>query len=739
VKSTTKSIPKAQRAPARAPHVARSFLGRIALSRAAHWLPLLAIVFAVGFNLWTLRGELRPVQNLNDSAHHLAMIGWAQHRIDTGATPLDGWFPYGGLGSPHFHHYQSTPQVITAYISQVFGAERTYVWTMYVLLALWPISVYWGARLLGWGRWASALAALASPLIASKPGYGYEFGSYTWRGLGAWSQMWGMWVLPIAWGLSWRAVARKGSYALGAVSLAAMLAFHFLTAYLALLSVGLWVLLAPREIPRRVIRAAVIVGGAMLMASWVIVPLFADGKWSLLSEYNANTFWADSFGARQVFSWLFTGRLFDAGRFPVVSLLVAVGVGVCISRFRRDERARGLLGVLVVSLVLYSGRPTFGPLLNLLPGSDDLLLHRYIIGVHMAGLLLAGVGAAWLGRILLNQIRGRLPNVKRVAISAVLLALAVGWLSPAWAERARFNGQGARWIEEQRVGDRTDGADLVSLINEVKRRGDGRVYAGLRGNWGQQYKVVQVPAYAYILTHRADAVGFTLRTTALSSDIEARFALYDGNPVLYDVFNVRYVILPTEMTPTIPATLIGSRGRHRLYRVETSGYMEVVDTTAPIRADRTNIGRRVDPFLRSDLPRRKLFPTIAYGGERAATPTTRPGAQPAGPAGTVQRSAAALEDGRAVADVVANRRAVVMLKVSFDPRWRVFVDGVERRPQMIAPSYVAAPVSPGRHHVRFVFQPYPRYPLLLGLGALTLVGLVLVPRTLSRRRARPLE
>ena len=74
----------------------------------------------------------------------------------------------------------------------------------YLLLALWPVAVYWGARLLGWDRWASVAAAAVAPLVVSAPGYGYEHESYTWQGRGVYSQLWAMWLLPVSLGLTWR-------------------------------------------------------------------------------------------------------------------------------------------------------------------------------------------------------------------------------------------------------------------------------------------------------------------------------------------------------------------------------------------------------------------------------------------------------------------------------------------------------------------------------------------------------
>ena len=100
------------------------------------------------------------------------------------------------------------------------------------------MSVYIGFRLMGWDVWTAALAALVSPVIASASGYGFEHGSYTWRGSGVWAQLWAMFLLPIAWGFSWRAVRAKGSLLLGALPTTLTVAIHFLTGYLALLSIA---------------------------------------------------------------------------------------------------------------------------------------------------------------------------------------------------------------------------------------------------------------------------------------------------------------------------------------------------------------------------------------------------------------------------------------------------------------------------------------------------------------------
>src|SRR5947207_647384 len=333
---------------------------------------------------------------------HFSMLRWAGQRIRAGHLPIDGWYPYLGLGDSWFHHYQSLPHIIGAYLAVLFGTDRVFSWTLYLLLATTPLSIYWAARLFAWNRWIAGAAALVSPLLVSTPGYGYEHGSYVWLGYGMWSQLWAVWLLPIAIALSWRAVARGRSYALAALATAITIALHLIMGYLALLAIGVWVLITPSEFRQRFIRAVIVGAGTLLTVAWVLVPLIQDSSYSSRSQYNQGTFWYDSFGAKKVLGWLFSGQLFDSGRLPVVSVLVAVGTVACLRRFRRDERARALLGFSLMSLLLFFGRPTLGPVLKLLPGNSDMYFHRFIIGVHLGGITLAGVGAIWLAILLVD-------------------------------------------------------------------------------------------------------------------------------------------------------------------------------------------------------------------------------------------------------------------------------------------------------------------------------------------------
>jgi len=711
-----------------------------------HLAPLGLVAIAVGFNLWILRAELMPMLQVNDGGMHLSMVRTALERIQEGHLPFDAWYAYLGFGSSWFHHYQSLPAIVTGTLGLAIGPDRAFSTTLYVLLATWPISVYIGARLLGWERWAAAGAAVLSPLLAStaRGGFGYELHSYVWRGPGLWTQLWAMWLLPLAWGSTWRTVSGRAParYATSALLIAFTAATHFLTAYLALLALGVWVLIRPSELWRRAARAAALGAGALLIISWVVVPAILDARYVNLSAFwhDVQSKFFDSYGAPRVLKWFVTGQLFDAGRLPVITVFVALGIAVCVARSRRDERARALLGVLVLSLVLYSGRPTFGALIDLLPGGEGLFLHRYIAGVHLAGVLLAGVGVAWVVSAFREALRRQAKNVTPALATAVIVVLGVGILSPAWAERWKFAHVGSIWMYEQRAFDDTEGAAIRELITRSEANGPGRIYSGLTTNWGRRTRMEHVPLYLALLGYGADGIGFLLHTNSLSSDFEYEFD--DTDPDQYELFGVRYLILPVDEEPPVPANAIEERRGYVLWEIGSNGYLDVVDTVAPaIEADQVTLHDQAVFFLRSHLLENDRYPTIAFAGSPAAEPSLEPGSEVTGSAGTVRSERVDLGDGVFVAEVDARRQAVVILRSTFDPRWEVTVDGNVVEPQMLAPSFVGAPVPPGRHTVAFRYRPFPRYDVLFAIGVVAVLGLWIVsafvidPRT-RRRRAQ---
>jgi hypothetical protein len=699
--------------------------------RTAVWWSWLIVAAAVGWNLESLRALTVGVAYLNDSSLHEQMVRFATAQLRAGHLPLTSWFPFLGEGSPQFLHYQSLPAILTGVAGLVVGPDVAFRWSLYLLLSLWPISIYRSARAFGAGRPAAAASAAMAPFLVSSSGVGYEQHAYVWTGFGVWTQLWAQWTLPLAWGMSWRAI-RDGRGYLKAVLLTALtIALHFETGYLALAVLLVWPLVAGRPLVARLQRSAVLLGGSLLAAAWVIVPLVEQRRWAAVNEPLQGSGLVNGYGAHRVLAWLVSGQLLDDGRLPVVTVLAAVGLGLAWLAWSSNPDGRALLVALGVCLLFAFGRTTFGSLVNVIPGSADLFFRRFTMGVQLAALLLAGRGAAGLAAGCVRLLEARVlrwpPSLSLVAV----LVGAVAVLAPAWLQLGSYDRQDSAAIAAQHRNDGTQGAELDRLLAVIKRDGAGRTYAGMPSNWGQNFTVGAVPVFKYLESEDVDEVGYTLRTASLMTDAEYFFD--DRDPSDYRLFGIRYLVLPARDQPPVRARLAMRSGPYALWTIDGAGYVQAGRIVGAISANRTNLGEATVPLLRSGLTDDGAYLSVTYESDvrrHGRLPAVR--SDPS--TGTVLAEHADLRDGRDSATVRMPRSGIVVLSASYDPGWTATVNGRRQPVRMVAPALVAVDVPTGTDHVIFRYHGYRDYPQLLALSGLTLAMTALVPVCARRSR-----
>jgi hypothetical protein len=687
---------------------------------------------AVTWNLVSLRALTLGVSYLNDNSLHEQMVRFATAQLHAGHLPLTSWFPFLGEGSPQFLHYQSLPAILTGAVGLLTGPDAAFRWSLYLLLALWPISVYLAARAFGAGRPAAAASAASAAFLVSATGVGYEQHAYLWTGFGVWTQLWAMWTLPLAWGLSWRAI-RDGRGYLKAVLLTALtVALHFETGYLALSVLLVWPLVAGRPLAAPLRRAALLLAGSLLVSAWVILPLLAQRSWAAINEPFQGTGLVNGYGAHQVLDWLVSGQLLDHGRLPVVTVLAALGLGLAWLAWSSDADGRALLIALAVCLLFAFGRTTFGSLADLIPGSGDLFFRRFMMGVQLAALLLAGRGAAWLAAGATRLLRARTRS--RALEPAVVLIGAVILLAPAWLQLGSFDRHDGAAIAAQRRADDTAGAQLDRLIAVIKRDGGGRTYAGMPSNWGDAFTVGTVPVFKYLESRDVEEVGYTLRTASLMTDPE--FFLKDRNPSDYRLFGIRYLVLPAGHPPLVRAGLVMRSGPYALWRIEGTEYVQAGRIAGEMQENRANLGTRSISLLGSGLAADGAYLGVGYGpggGGEGRLPTGP--RQPAPGAASSQH--ADLAGGEASATLRMHGPGIAVLSASYDPGWTATVNGRRRPTRMVAPALVAVDVPAGTDHVAFRYHGYGDYPWLLALSVATLILIAVVPLIPGRWGPRP--
>ena len=306
-------------------------------------------------------------------------------------------------------------------------------------------------------------------------------------------------------------------------------------------------------------------------------------------------------------------------------------------------------------------------------------------------------------------------------------------LAPAWLQLGAYAGRNAAAINAQRRADATQGAQLNRLIERVKEGGDGRAYAGMPSNWGMDFTVGAVPVFKYLESEDVDEVGYTLRTASLMTDPEYFFD--DRDPGDYRLFGIHYLIIPAGYLPPVPAKLMMRAGPYSLWTVSTTGYVSVGRITGHLDANRTNLGLRSIPLLRSRLPQHGDYLAVTLD-QSGPTDQRLPAKPRTAPAGAVVAETDNLTHGQVDATVTMRRPGQVILSASSDLGWMATVDGRPHPTRMVAPALVATAVSAGTHRIVFRYAGLREYPLLFAVSGLALVGLGCAP--VLRRRAWPL-
>jgi len=203
-----------------------------------HRVALAALVaIPVLFNAIALLPELRcPVPSLNDDAFHYLFVQRASQALSNGENPFDHWVPQLELGFPQFFYYQHLPHLAVVALHRLL-LQRVSLLTLfnlvrYLLMVLLPITVYWSMRRMEFSTSASAIGAAFSALLSSNLGFGFDFGSYIWRGSGMYTQLWAMHLLFIATASLYRFMRRGTGYLAAVLACSALVLSDLLYAYM---------------------------------------------------------------------------------------------------------------------------------------------------------------------------------------------------------------------------------------------------------------------------------------------------------------------------------------------------------------------------------------------------------------------------------------------------------------------------------------------------------------------------
>ncbi|MBL0172156.1 MAG: YfhO family protein [Gemmatimonadaceae bacterium] len=694
-----------------------------------YWLLVLAPVL---FNAIMLTPEFATgVPSKNDSALHLLLVHAASDAVRDGSNPFDFWIPQLELGFPQFVYYQHLPHLaVVALHRALLGTlelETAFHLVRYLLLVSFPLTVAWSMRRMGFSRMAAAVGAAAATLFNANARFGVEYNSYIWRGIGLYTQLWGMHLFLLALASLVVTVNEGRGYVRTALLFGATVLSHLVYAYmlgvtsLIVLIVGTpwraqWRLLAPRAS-----RLLVVSGLALALTAYMIWPFLQTSYAYLSSLPGILTIRPAGNAMLQVVS----GRLFDYQRWPVLTALALIGALVATVR-RGPERILAL-GGFGLWLALLTMREWLRSLSGTLPAHSGFVSYRFVGAVELFAILLMGIGgeAIWNAVSRLTVLPPRFRSASAFTVIALVLA-------PAVIERTHYYEGNRQVIAETRTALSAD-TDLSAVLTALGAASadtayHGRVYAGPRRGWGGQLMVgPSLRVFDVVNAHRMASIGNPFQGLALNSGLLYNFR--DGDAGLYDAFDVRMVVTPSAAAVPPFFQNVLRNGHYAVWRVPTTGIAQYVEITArrPARTQRELYIGASDWFVsaapgahqvtRWDYPS-SLTPAVPF----TPTPRCADGGRTSEERVTSQRVSFTAECATAGA---------VVLKISYHPNWHVQVDGVEALTYMVSPSFIGVDVPAGRHRIEARYVPTRSKVPLLVLALIVLTAAVTQRRHLD--------
>lgn len=779
-------------------------------------LSLFLVLLAIIINLIALFPETTIKSELNDNVFAFVLVNQMDKAWDAGRCPFslsclpsltDHWVSTFALGFPVPHYYQHLPHLTVVVLYRLlsnfplqpttYNLFSVFEWFKYLLLAFFPLSIYWAARKLELPPLAAGLAALVSPLISTQYLYGTDFNAVVWRGSGMYTQLWGFVAAPLALGSLYDTIRYGRSVLRSALLLALTFSGHLIFGYIVLLTSPFIVLSVVISHLSRLsnllkslfplfLRLGLVLGLTFLFLSYWAVPLFLDNAW-----HNSHSVWDardkfDSYGMLAVTQKLLNGDIFDANRLPVMTILVAVGFFAAIiaftSYFTNKSNWTNLSNLQPASLLLlplmfvewyflYWGRATWGPLISFLPLSDGIHLHRFINGLHLAGIFLAGVGLHWLMgetfKLLKSPKLFRLPKIIPVPLTVILLTII---LLPIYSERLTYLRDNAGMIKNNNLAFDQDYPDFQKTVEFLKSRNPptgGRVWPGRPGNWGDKFNVGGTHAFMQFSMADIDGSGFLPETWSPNSDVEQFF---DENRFdHYQALGIKTIVAPPDHEVPKFAKKIAQFGKFVVYDVPEVTEFEVGTVPLQVVANKKSDLSALRLWLESAWPSYRAHPAISLT-DKPLQPTTYnlqptlrmlnlsnyvqsdqlnkiipislfeknpfsvppPEATPTGKIVSERRSFNTFS--ATVSLPKTAKQNYLVLKASYHPSWRAYIDNQPTKIIPVAPVFMAIPFPPCQgltctYTVEFKYGPTATKNILLAVS----LGAVLTAVVLRKR------
>jgi len=715
------------------------------------------LIFVTVFHAVLLLPELTDLSpDINDDVFQYCLCVSMRGDIQAGGNPIDHWVPYWSMGYPIFHYYQHLPHlaVVSIYYLLFKTASMFFIYhlILYLLLVFYPLALYYSLRKMDFSEMSSACAALFSLGLSNINGYGFELGSFVWRGSGMFTQLWAMFLLPLTLSSIYNTVNKNKGYFRSVLLLFCLTLSQTMFVLMAIITSCLFIFKSFEwpEVLERIKSLAIIFFFFLIAIAYLLIPMQLDSPYHAHSTYDFPEKW-DSYGFRYITTHFLNGDILDHGRMPVVTVLAVLGLFFAFSK--RALRYRWAAAGAVIWFLLYFGRHTWGSLMDLIPMGSALHLHRFVTMVHFFGAIMAGIMLS----VLYQKVRLKFGQIAALGLIILLIC-------PVFWDRFLFLQLNTKWLHANAVAYRKEGPALRSILDQIKRSQPGRTYPGRRANWGGQFKVGDTSVMYFFGPEEMPTLSYLPFTWSLASDFSENFNEYDQ--AQYNLFNIRYFLAGEGKD--IPSFLreIKRAGRFRLYKADTTGYFDLVETPIAMYADKNSIWNLMVLWMRSPMVSKKQYVTIYFDREYhkgyqdymilkdrwdfwRADPLKIRSINISDPTGTPVNVFSApdilqstrypqVSPGIVLSEnpgknvfagkVKAEKDCLLLFKMTYHPGWHAYIDGKEKEKVILSPGFIGVKIDKGTHSVKFVYRAqWWKMPLLF-IGLLSLAALFLWER-----------
>jgi hypothetical protein len=732
------------------------------------WVGPALLACALAFNAILLAPELRLGQPAwNDTTFHVAAAERLEGSLAGGEAFLDPWTSEWALGYPVWRTYQPLPHLVAAAVfrlTESFASHlRAFAALQYLLLVTLPLSVYTGARWLGLGPVGCGIASLLvfAPVGSGDFGrYGLGYVAFVRNGSGLYTQLVALHFLVLALGAVARALDTGRMRVRASLLLAATALSHIVFGYVVFVSAAVWAIVGPPGArARRLVRLLTVAGPALLLLAWLVVPMLLTAGEVNHSRWELAYKW-DSFGAATILDALCSGNLLDAGRLPVLTLLVGIGTllaaRACAMASSRQARERShgsnppvvsggfappepglniiidpraaalphrLLALALLWLLLFFGRATWGHLLVLVAVPGDFHLHRLQAAFELAAILLAAWGIDDGLRAAAAYSRG---VFVAAATGAGIALVLLGADRAAYLQRNAGDAAASLRAYEQ---ERPDLERALAMVRTILAERPGRVAAGKRPTWGDRFRLGDLPVYVFVTLAHMDQVSFLYHSMSLTADV---MQLRNETDYLHDVaFGVRAVVAPADLAAPPHWRERGRYGRFVVYECSPEGYFGLVDIGAQYSGPRATWSEPNAAWLQGPWAGDAVVVALGRAPDdvpRVARWHSFPSVPAAmlAPRGHIVRE---WKEGETYhASIVTHRPCYALVKITYYPGLVATVDGRESPLVRVTPGFAAVPLAAGTHDVDVRYAPGPLKPALFVAGLLLFVAVVVLQR-----------